>query len=278
MTKPRKDLTGKIFGRLTVIRQADDYISPQGKHQTQWLCECNCEGKTQVLATSNNLKNGHQSSCGCLRKECMASVGKTNKEYNKCKFFKRYVIMYTHKGEEIYIDREDYEKVKDYCWWITGKGYVLANNLNGRSIQLHRLIMDCPDDLVVDHIGGENTRNDNRRFNLRFATDSENCINKNLRSHNTSGVCGVSWITPKQKWVASIKINGEVISLGHFTDFKDAVATRKRAEEIYFGEWSYEKSQAIYRAGLAMYADDIVEDTSMCFNPNKGYYCKECVA
>lgn len=66
MTKPRKDLTGKIFGRLTVIRQVDDYISPQGKHQPQWLCECNCEDKTQVLATSNNLKNGYY----C--KECVA--------------------------------------------------------------------------------------------------------------------------------------------------------------------------------------------------------------
>ena len=277
MTNPRKNLTGMTFGRLIVIEQVEDYVSPKGKHHTQWLCQCDCEEKRFVLATTNNLKNGHQLSCGCLRKECMADVGRA-KTYNKCKFFRTYVIMYTNKGEEIYIDRDDYVKVKDYCWWITGKGYVLANDKNGGSIQLHRLIMDCPDDLVVDHVGGVKTRNDNRRFNLRFATDAENCMNKDVRAHNTSGVCGVSWIKPKQRWVASIVVYGETIALGHFTNFDEAVKARKEAEEKYFGEWSYEKSQAIYKAGLAMYTDDIIEDTSMCFDPQKGYYCKESVA
>jgi len=277
MTKPRKDLTGMVFGRLTVLEQVEDYISPQGKHQTRWMCKCGCKEENIVFATTNNLKRKHQLSCGCLRKECMAKVGSA-KIYNKCKFFKTYVVMYTSKGEEIYIDRCDYTKVKDYCWWITGKGYVLASDKNGGSIQLHRLIMDCPDDLLVDHIGGELTRNDNRRFNLRYATNAENCINKDIYPNNTSGVAGVSWIASKQKWVASIRIKNEIIALGHFTSLEEATQARKVAEEKYFGEWSYEKSQAIYKAGLAMYADDTIEDTSMCFDANRGYYCKECVA
>ena len=39
MVKPRKDLTGMMFGRWTVIEQADDYINPAGRHYAKWLCE-----------------------------------------------------------------------------------------------------------------------------------------------------------------------------------------------------------------------------------------------
>ena len=38
MVKVKEDLVGQIFGRLTVIEQAEDYISPQGKHCAQYRC------------------------------------------------------------------------------------------------------------------------------------------------------------------------------------------------------------------------------------------------
>ena len=60
---------------MTVVEQVDDYVSPKGKHHTQWLCKCNCKENNFVLATTNNLRNKHQTSCGCLRKECMAKIG-----------------------------------------------------------------------------------------------------------------------------------------------------------------------------------------------------------
>ena len=43
MVKVKKDLTGMVFGRLTVLQQAEDYIAPNGRHSTQWLCECSTE-------------------------------------------------------------------------------------------------------------------------------------------------------------------------------------------------------------------------------------------
>ena len=57
------DLTGQRFGRLTVIKEADKYISPQGLKFAQWLCKCDCGNDTIVLAT--NLKKGTTKSCGC---------------------------------------------------------------------------------------------------------------------------------------------------------------------------------------------------------------------
>lgn len=54
------DLTGQKFGKLTVIKRANDI----GDGRVKWLCQCDC-GNT-IIVQSNNLKNGHTSSCGCL--------------------------------------------------------------------------------------------------------------------------------------------------------------------------------------------------------------------
>ena len=36
------DLTGKKFGRLTVIKRDEDRIQPSGQHKARWLCKCDC--------------------------------------------------------------------------------------------------------------------------------------------------------------------------------------------------------------------------------------------
>lgn len=61
------DLTGRRFGKLTVIKRAYDYIRPSGQHEIQWLCQCDC-GNTTVVHRSS-LLSGDTKSCGCLRNE-----------------------------------------------------------------------------------------------------------------------------------------------------------------------------------------------------------------
>lgn len=57
------DITGRTFGRLTVVaRQGDD-----GHGHIAWACSCVCGGT--IVATGMALKKGTTSSCGCLRKE-----------------------------------------------------------------------------------------------------------------------------------------------------------------------------------------------------------------
>lgn len=58
-----KDLTKQQFGKLTVIERAEDYISPKGKHLTQWLCQCECGN--QIIVLGNRLKSLNVKSCGC---------------------------------------------------------------------------------------------------------------------------------------------------------------------------------------------------------------------
>ena len=68
-----EDLTGKTFGRLTVLyRTHDDNIA----NSPQWLCECSCEEHNRIIVTSGNLKNGGTQSCGCLRRELLIKFNK----------------------------------------------------------------------------------------------------------------------------------------------------------------------------------------------------------
>ena len=62
------DMTGERYGRLVVLRRADDYIVPKtGKHQTMWECVCDC-GRNVVTARTP-LVSGAVISCGCAGRE-----------------------------------------------------------------------------------------------------------------------------------------------------------------------------------------------------------------
>lgn len=69
------DLSGQIFGRLTVV----SFVGGQGrgKHAI-WLCRCEC-GK-QTFATSHRLRSSRTLSCGCLRDERRRMAVRTHGE------------------------------------------------------------------------------------------------------------------------------------------------------------------------------------------------------
>ena len=239
------DLTGEEFGRLKVLKRADDYISPGGTKMIQWLCECSCQDKTIVTVIGNNLKkkNGTRS-CGCLNKEIVSQNSKAiNKKYNRYNLSGEYGIGYDSKNREFYFDLEDYELIKDYYWYIDNKSSYVQTTVDKHKVLMHRLILNCSTDKNVDHKHGRLTRNDNRKENLRVCTTQENGMNVGVRSNNTSGCTGVVWNKRVCKWMANIKYNNKRIHLGYFIDFNDAVQARKWAENIYFGEWSYDNSQ-----------------------------------
>jgi len=61
------DLTGKTFGKLTVISRAADHVSKNGGKRTAWLCKCKCGNELVVMGL--NLTRNHTISCGCARKD-----------------------------------------------------------------------------------------------------------------------------------------------------------------------------------------------------------------
>lgn len=58
------NLQGMKFGKLMVLQQAEDKITPKKKKVTQWKCLCIC-GNITIVST-NNLRRGTTRSCGCL--------------------------------------------------------------------------------------------------------------------------------------------------------------------------------------------------------------------
>lgn len=228
------DLTGQKFGKLTVIERRENYITKNGTIKTTWLCRCEC-GK-EIITKGAYLRAGDTRSCGCSRQLLIERLKDINKKYNTYDLTGEYGIGYTSKGEEFYFDLEDYDLIKDYCWSKNEYGYI-STRLENRFIRMHRIIMNCPDDMEIDHIYHVNW--DNRKEFLRIVTRSQNQMNVVLKSNNTSGITGVCWHSRDEKWQAYIQVNGDRIHLGSFDNFDEAVEVRKQAEEEYFGEYKY---------------------------------------
>ena len=145
------------------------------------------------------------------------------------------MILYNNKGEEVartLIDLEYIDPVKKYKWHLAQDGYVHSNKIG----RLHRYLMNCPGDLVVDHIN--RNKLDNRICNLRVCTQQQNKRNRSIQCNNTSGVTGVSWVSKYNKWMAQIQINGKSKNLGCFNTKEEAINARKQAEIEYFGEYA----------------------------------------
>lgn len=157
-----------------------------------------------------------------------------------------YGIGYTSKGDVFWFDLEDYDKIKDYCWYLAGHGYFKArslktDNYTSDKIYLHRVVTGAKDGEIIDHIlHNKNEPNyDNRKSNLRRVDYSKNAMNSTLRKNNKSGHRGVFYSNTINKWIARICVNNKNIHIGTYKNFEDAVKARHDAEEKYYGEYNY---------------------------------------
>lgn len=124
-------------------------------------------------------------------------------------------------------------------WRITPDGYV-RGSYNKTRWFIHRLIMNAPSDMVVDHIDGNPLNN--IRNNLRICTRRQNSLNskckKNKKYSNYKGVTYCATENRKKKWMAAMEINNKRITIGRFETEKEAAeAYNKKALEM-FGEYA----------------------------------------
>ncbi len=162
------------------------------------------------------------------------------RKYNTYDLSNNYGIGYaSNTNNPFFFDLEDYDKIKGYCWHETEDGYVATRIGNNAHFMMHRLIMNCPKDMDVDH--EHHNGMDNRKDKLRICTRQQNNRNKRKTNKNTSGVVGVSWNKMRKKWQVSIMVNKKNIYLGLYNDINDAIKIRKEAEVKYFGEFRYKE-------------------------------------
>lgn len=236
MVQTKEDMTGWVMkehgvedSRLTVVRQVDDYIAPNGRGTAQWLCKCNCNENNYIVAIGSKVKHGKIKSCGCLSKETQFK-----NKHNEYDYSKEYGVGFcTNTRSEFYFDWEDFDKIKDYSWYEHTIGSYHA--VKTYDHKTNRKI--CMAQLIKGHYCDHKNRNplDNRKENLRYATAQENSRNRTKQNNNTSGFVGVSWHKQSNKWRSRIKINGCDIHLGSFINKRDAIITRLNAEAKYFG-------------------------------------------
>lgn len=60
-----KDMTGQVFGNLTVIGRTGSKVGANGAKYATWLCQCACGNQKEIIGVS--LRDGNTTSCGCLK-------------------------------------------------------------------------------------------------------------------------------------------------------------------------------------------------------------------
>lgn len=163
---------------------------------------------------------------------------------NEYEFTSDTCIGYTSKGEIFLVDIEMFDLIKDYNWYVSDKGYVATNDVRKNNkqhrIYLHRLVTNCPKDLMVDHIHGKYSRFDNRLNNLRVCSNQENQFNRSVSKNNTLGVKGVSVIKNRnKKYQSQIQKNGKLMYLGTYYTLKEASDAYDKAALELFGEFAW---------------------------------------
>lgn len=182
---------------------------------------------------------------------------------NEYEFTSDTCIGYTSKGEVFLVDIDKYDLIKDYNWCIDKNGYVVTykriDNKN-KTIRLHRLITDAPDDLVVDHIHGNKRRFDNRISNLRVCTNQENQFNKEYNLNKELKVKGVYKTVShdKTRYYSQITVNKKTKHLGIFDTIKEASDTYDKAAKKLFGEFAWLNNYQASEQELIEYKESII--------------------
>ncbi|MEN6592766.1 MAG: HNH endonuclease [Methanobacterium sp.] len=140
------------------------------------------------------------------------------------------------KGKVALVDDEDYDWLNKHSWSLEHEHsiksrtvYYARGFVGGKTVQMHRLIMNFPKGRVVDHINGDGL--DNRRCNLRIITTRQN--QQNRKTKTSSKYPGVRYHKKHQKYYSGIKVKGKYIYLGgHDSEIEAFEAYKKAVHEL----------------------------------------------
>lgn len=146
------------------------------------------------------------------------------------------------------VDDADYEWLNQWKWNATkSKNTFYAsrgvwNGMNMTTILMHRFILGLVDPKIQ---GDHKNRNglDNRRCNLRIATNSQNQANRSKPKRKSSKYKGVYLCNTWNKWKSQLRKNGKTIILGYFPFTKvgeiNAAIAYDKAAKKYHGEFAW---------------------------------------
>lgn len=216
----RLDLSGQVFGRLTVLHGAGRCPS---NRSVMWDCVCEC-GTLRVIS-SNSLRSGVSRSCGCYQKQ---QVSEAASKHGLC----------SHPLYQVY------NGMKKRCYSPTHSHYY---NYGGRGITVCdrwlSSFQNFYDDVHFEYRSGlQLDRIDNNcdytPANVRWVTVQQNSFNKRGKSNTSSKYKGVCWDKSKNKWAANIQKDGKRFYLGRFSTELAAAGAYNIAAQELFGDYA----------------------------------------
>lgn len=134
-----EDMTGKIYGNLTVIR----FSHYDKKRNSYWLCKCSC-GKEKIVRR-NHLLSGGVSSCGCQKPIKCGNASRKHGVWAKNKrIYKIWSCM----------NRRCYDKRNPNYLWYGGKGVKVCEEWKNSPTNFYNWAISAgyADDLTIDRI------------------------------------------------------------------------------------------------------------------------------
>lgn len=252
------DLTGKKFGKLTVLKESENKINGR----VSWICKCSCGNDEQIIVSSNSLRTGNTKSCGCIY------VGGRKLNISGDRFGKLIAINESHmkNGRTFWNCKCDCGNMTvvavskltsghtKSCGCLLGRHHGLSKNplyliwhgMHRRCSKdtsrnyLKKGIKVCPEwkipetfvkwaitngykkGLQLDRIDNDG---DYHPSNCRFVTGRRNGLNKtDLMANNTSGFIGVRKV--KEKFSSHVGYNGKTFHVGTFDTSVEAALAR----------------------------------------------------
>lgn len=204
------DLTGKKFGRLTVLHRKE---KENQKERAKWVCQCDCGNTTEVQTYF--LTSGITKSCGCLQKDIVRAR----------KQLKETDLTLLHKKLNM-LEVIGFDGYKLICKCDCGNTIKLfpSRFLTGQTKSCGCLKASTSSKNMKK--AAKSTIKDNTNIPKMLS-------HKPSKSNKTTGIKGV-FRNKKGKYVASIGFQHKKIYLGTYSTLIEAKKAREEAEEKYF--------------------------------------------
>lgn len=146
------------------------------------------------------------------------------------------------RGRIALVDDEDFDRLNIRKWYPSVKHHKKSPNeyyavcrINGKQSLMHRVILNAPQGLQVDHIDGDGLNN--QKANLRLVTQSQNGCNRDKARKNKTGYKGV--FPSGNGFRARIGLDYKKVDVGSFNTAREAAIAYNNAALRIHGEYAY---------------------------------------
>jgi len=267
-----QDLTGKKFGKLTVLKMNDERIHKE----IQWECKCDCGNENIINVRGHNLRDGSIKNCGCERKKGSITTVKNNEFYiNDDSPFKE-KLYHVWKG---ICHRCCNPKDKHYIWYGE-RGITICNEWRNDENGFHNFYYWAINNgyevgLSIDRIDVNGNYESN---NCKWSTDIEQCNNKRdniLVTYNNKTLTIHQWMKEldlkvdydviRLRWYNGIRgkaLFEQTSKTKSFTDFSINIDGKIKIAKEWYTQYDISRTQFKRRYENGITGKDLIKPTN----------------